>query len=872
MRTIALLGRAKVHMEMAWRGTRGCALIALATIVGALAPNAALAQRRPVLPQIAVPHPYYFRELYLPQLTTGPSSVAWTHDGTALVYSARGSLWRQTLGSDEAVQLTDNAGYDHQPDCSPDGRWIVYTTYTGDAIDLSILDLRSGLSRKLLADGAVNVEPRWSPDGSQLAWVSTAFNGRFHIYVADVHDGSLGTPTRVSDDVDSGLPRYYYSPFDHTISPAWSADGKSLVVVSNTGRIWGTGGIWRLALDSLTSPTHAKRELHFEETNWKARPDVSRDGKRIVYASYAGRQWHQLALLSADTSAHEAPIQITYGDFDATNPRWSPDGRRIAYISNERGNTSLWTVDVPGGARRESVASRRRWMRPVGTLRLIATEASLGTVVPARLSVRTEDGRHFAPDDAWMHADDGFDRAQRKFEFAYFHADRPTLVTLPVGTATVEAMRGHEYAPFEAKVGVRAGETTTVRIPLKRLTNLARQGWVSGDLHVHMNYGGTYRNTPGNLVRQGRAEDLRLIENLVVNKEGRIPDIASFTTAPDRASTPDMLLVHNEEFHSSYWGHTGLLLLGDHLQLPVYSAYAGTAATTLAPLNADVLREARAQGGVTGYVHPFDAVPAPNDTSRRLTNEFPVDLALGLIDYYEAIGFVDDFMATQRVWYTALNAGFRLPAGAGTDAMANYASLRGPVGMNRVYAKVAGPFSQRTFLEAVKAGRTFVTNGPLLQFTIDGQGPGSTITLARSSQKLRSRISMRSMVGVDSVEIVRNGEVIARLRSSLGGTRVDTTLTLEAQTSGWYVLRAWSVGGRHPVLDLQPFATTSPIYVTVAGAPIRSALDAEYFVGWIMRLRANVLAFTGWNDASERKKALETIDAALVTMRERAAQ
>ena len=88
------------------------------------------------------------------------------------------------------------------------------------------------------------------------------------------------------------------------------------------------------------------REIRYEETTWKARPDWSRDGRRVVYSSYLGRQWHQLWLMTADGAN---PLQLTYGEFDATAPRWSPDGRRIAYVSNEGGNTSLWIVDLPGG-------------------------------------------------------------------------------------------------------------------------------------------------------------------------------------------------------------------------------------------------------------------------------------------------------------------------------------------------------------------------------------------------------------------------------------------------------------------------------------------------------------------------------------------
>ena len=845
----------------------------LALLAAAAAPL--VAQRAPVLPQVREPHPYYWRELYLPQLTSGPSAAAWWPDGAEVVYSMRGTLWRQRVDGDEAMQLTDGPGYDYQPDWSPDGRWVAYSSYTGTAIQLRVLDLSSGVSRVVRDDGAVNVEPRWSPDGRHLAWVSTAHEGRFHIFVAGWQGGALATPRRVSEDRDSGLPRYYYSRVDHYLSPAWSPDGRELLVVSNRGRLWGTGGLWRLPVDTSGTPRAAAMQLVLdEETMWKARPDWSRDG-RIVYASYAGRQWHQIWLVP-DTPRRDAsradepqtlggePFQLTYGDWDAINPRWSPDGRRIAFVSNERGNPILHVLDATGGSRRTVVAARKRWRAPVGVLRLRVVDAATGAAIPARASVRLADGRHVAPDGAWMHGDDGFDRTQRRMEFNYFHLDAAATVTVPAGEVTVEAMRGLEYAPVTRIVAVRAGETTTVRVPLRRIDDLAARGWISGDLHVHMNYGGTYRNTPAGLVRQARAEDLRVVENLIVNKEGRVPDLEYFRGALDPASTRDVLLRHDEEFHTSYWGHLGLLGLREHVLLPGYAAYANTAARSIAPMNADVVEAARRQGALVGYVHPFDAIPDPADTSRPLTNEFPVSLALGHVDYYEALGFVDDLLATQRVWYAALNAGFALPAGAGTDAMANYASLRGPVGMNRVYARVGPGVTHGRFLDAIRRGRTFATNGPLVEFTLSGRQPGDSIVLAAGEHALRATVRLRSFVAIDSLELVRNGDVIARLRAGGGGMRSDTAFTLQVTESGWYLARAWSAGGRHPVLDGMPFGTTSPIYVTVGGQPIRSSPDARFFLRWVDRLRANAAAFTAWNDAGERVQTMARLDAARV--------
>ena len=98
-------------------------------LIVVLLPIVAIAAREPVLKQIDLPHSYYWREMYLPQPTTGPSAAAFAPDGSSVVYSMAGSLWRQTIGSDEARELTHGPGYDLQPDWSKDGRWIVFMRY-----------------------------------------------------------------------------------------------------------------------------------------------------------------------------------------------------------------------------------------------------------------------------------------------------------------------------------------------------------------------------------------------------------------------------------------------------------------------------------------------------------------------------------------------------------------------------------------------------------------------------------------------------------------------------------------------------------------------------------------------------------------------
>jgi hypothetical protein len=818
------------------------------------------AQREPVLKQIDLPHPYYFREMYLPQLTTGPSAAAWSPDSYSLVYSMAGSLWHQELRSAKAEQLTAGPGYDYQPDWSSDQRWVAFARYDHDAVELWSLDLRDGRTRQMTSGGAVNVEPRFSPDGKRLAFVSTSYNGHFHIFVGRFNEGLLSDVRQLTPENVSSLPRYYYSQVDHEISPAWTRDGSEILFVSNRGHIHGTGGFWRIKAEPGAEAAVHYEEIHYEETNWKARPDFSPDGKRMVYASYLGQSWHQLWVMPA---AGGDAFPISYGAFDNVNPRWSPDGSEIAFISNRGGNTSLWVQTIPGGAQTEVIARERKYLKPMGRISLRVVDAA-GKPVAARVFVTAADGLAYAPDNAWIHADDSFDRTERPFEAHYFDTSGVSEVMVPAGDAEVDVMRGFENHFECRKVEVKADSATqlTVRmVPLSVAVD-ATSHWVSGDVHVHMNYGGTYRNTPAHLVEQATAENLGVVEDLVVNKEQRIPDIAYFSPELDPVSTADHLLLHGQEFHTSYWGHLGLLNLTRNFILPGYAAYPNTAAASLYPANANVADMAHEQGALVGYVHPFDSFPDPAK-DEHLTAELAADVALGKVDYIEVLGF-SDHKSTAEVWYKLLNCGFRLPTAAGTDFMGNYASLRGPVGLNRVYAEVpSGPLQIGPWLAAIKAGRTFATNGPLLRFSLGGQAIGGEVRLEKK-QEVRFSAEMNSMVPVDHLQIVCNGKVARELamNSDRSSAHVDGSIPLD--TGGWCVLRAFSDKAEYPILDLYPYATTSPVYVSVAGAPVRNAADAAYFVAWVDRLISAARSNTSWNTEAEKESVLSMLQEARV--------
>ena len=168
---------------------------------------------------------------------------------------------------------------------------------------------------------------------------------------------------------------------------------------------------------------------------------------------------------------------------------------------------------------------------------------------------------------------------------------------------------------------------------LTRIAHPASKGWYSGSDHVHMNYGGIYRSTPEVLMAEAAAEDLSIICELVANKDNRVLDYQYFRGGADPASTKDRLLYLGEEYRPAWYGHMSLLNLTTHLISPFTSGYEGTAIESLYPSNTDILRLAHAQGAIGGYVHPYHGTR--RFSSYPGTRGFPVDVALGTVDFFE---------------------------------------------------------------------------------------------------------------------------------------------------------------------------------------------------------------------------------------------
>ncbi len=810
-------------------------LLLLATLVHAQT------QRR-VFSHILTGEPYTL-ECYLPQITNGPNFPTWSPDGKQIAFAMKGSIWRIRLGESTAQEMTAGASYDSMPAWSPDGNWIAYTSETNEEIHLRLLNVHDGSTRALTSGVSINVEPEWSPDGSRLAYVSTWPNGNYNIYAMPMSSGVPGKSEMLTQDYELIPPTVYYGKWALHIHPTWTRDGKELILISNRDNKHGSGGFYRMQAEA-GAPL---KRFYYEETTWKARPTLSPDGAKLIYSSYLGRQWQQLWAMPPKGGD---VFPLTYGEFDRTTPRWSPDGTRIAFISNETGDTSLWLFHWFGGRLDPVPIEKLVYKRTMGKLHVRVLDAATRQPMRARVHLNAADGRAYTPSKSWYRADWMMFDHMDKSEYYYFHTDGDFEVELPPGEAALAFSRGFEYLPTERSVTIQAGQTASLAISLERLDNLPAKGWWDGDNHFHMNYAGVYSNTPQRLLEQGEAEDIHILNNLVCNKEQRIPDIGHFRGAPDPLSTPERILYFNQEYHPPFWGHSTFLNLKKHIVIPDYVGYQNTIVDSLYPTNTTPFRVAREQGGLAGYAH--GAGP-----------HFPVDLALENVDFVEA-----NALEGMQALYKAWNCGYRVVASAGEDAFPNF--YRSYIlGSNRAYVHSGPKLDYDQWIAAFRAGRSFVSSGPLVFLKVNGKEPGDEIPLPSGSHNLDVQVEVESIMPIVSVDIVRNGQVVETVQAQPNQRKLHFSKSVQLDRSGWISVQTRAQYGRTPIRRPFPFAATMPVWIIIGGKPVRSSADAQYFMDWMDRTLKQALALPAWNNEDEREQTRKLYLEAKTRMQQR---
>jgi hypothetical protein len=406
---------------------------------------------------------------------------------------------------------------------------------------------------------------------------------------------------------------------------------------------------------------------------------------------------------------------------------------------------------------------------------------------------------------------------------------------LPPETYTIVATKGFEYWPWRKTVRVERGEAK-VDIELQRAWDWDRRGWYSGDHHTHLHrHGGTLfpMLTWPDVARAARCEGLAFLPFMGAD---RYP--AEVTAAAGDLQTSDLVMELTDEITEDFWGH--VCPIGARpvdRKDPRYDA---------GPMNFD--RDAAIAGsGMLCYAHPYgplqddDELAAIADSNRGLVaREFPIDLALGMrcgIDLLTMEGDRNQLARKLRDVYRLYNLGFRPVLTASTDFHVDQA--RQPIGAVRTYVR-CGDLRMSAVAAAYRAGRTFATNGPLIDLQVGDAAPGDEITLADSHQSLPVSVEAVSIGRLERVEVIVNGQTVHMLTSA-EPHRIRGTYSLPASESFWVAVKAVGPENPHLAAELEgrkigagQFAHTSPVYVLVKGQPILAGqpADAQYFARW----------------------------------------
>ena len=749
----------------------------------------------------------------LPSVSTGPLSPAWSPDGKWLAFSMRGDIWKMPAGGGEAIALTEGPAYYYEPAWSPDGQRLAVAFSQSGNLDVGVISANGGPLQTIAPHARVDIQPAWSRDGAALYFVSARAGG-FRIFR---HDFATSAVTQVIAG----------------IQPAVSPDGKLIA--------YEQGGLRVLDLASGES-----RVVRDEETEYRMEPSWTPDGQSLVYVTEDEGSNDLRIVPAAGGDAIELTIDTTRHEM---SPAVSPDGSTIAFVQFDGGVPALFTAPIDGG--RATAWTRvpikaRRSVKPTGRVRLRVNGPD-GRPAGARIYVDASDGRHYSPDGA-------FHRSMMVFDRHYFHMTEDAVLEVPEGRTRVEAIRGWQFEPASASIDVRAGALQEVTLTLKPLVDLPARGYYSGDGHVHDLHQG-FGLTHDAFFRQLVAEDLNVTHALIHMDGTRLMGRwADLTGEAHRLSTPRHLLHYSQEFRGGL-GHIGMIGTREFI-LPFVGGAGGTTYAQPA-LDTRYLEGARAQGGLAGFMHPYQASPrTPQAAAATL---IAVDLALGLGDYYDVGALWSDERASADFYYRLLNAGFRIAATGGTDNFSDV-FLDPPAGSDRTFARLTGPLTHRNWLDAIRAGRTFMSTGPIVLLTVDGRPPGEEIAVATAAPvSHRVRADVFSIAPVESLDILVNGEVARTIRAT-DPRRMTVDETIDVPAGGWVAARV--TGPASPYLgDDYAFAQTSPIYVVRGGRRYVKAADAQFLLDTVDATWTRVEK-SRWRSDADRAAFRATLDKA----------
>jgi len=463
---------------------------------------------------------------------------------------------------------------------------------------------------------------------------------------------------------------------------------------------------------------------------------------------------------------------------------------------------------------------------------LRVNDAETGIPTPVRLRVTDAAGNYYAPLGRLTqfatgpNQDVGGNVLLGGKPWAYI--DGACEINLPPGPLHVSITKGPEYRPVETDVQLIAGKLS-LRLQIERWVDLRKEGWYSGDTRVHY-------LPPHAALLEAQTEDVAVVQLLaratqIKDSFGQlqmaIPNLLAFSgQAPCLQTAGHLVVVNTENYHPEL-GSLGLLHCHRVVDPLTFGGPAGEDDWTLE----DWCGQCHRKKGLVVWTRTL------HQTEDFNYGEPLVDLLLGQIDAFELDHFEDTPFDALALWYDLLRIGLRIPMAGASGKDCNGIAL----GTLRSYVQLAHgeDLSTKSWIDGLRAGRSFVTNGPLVMLSVNGQPPGSALKINAGQVHVLARAS--SLVPFDTLAIVRDGGVIAESEPTGSPATATLEVDIPIQESCWLAARC---SGQelvhHRPANQRVFAHTSPVYLDVPDRPFRAkisvaqrvAKEIERMLGW----------------------------------------
>jgi len=237
------------------------------------------------------------------------------------------------------LPLTNLFGQELQPSLSPDGRYLAFVwNGNGNNYDIYIKDLKTSEVKRLTTSQAHDLHPAWSPDGRDLAFLRMSTD-RSEIMIMPALGGQERSVGEVRNAVN--VWKADASQIAQSLGPAWSSDGRSLIVTNEPGKAE-TNGLYSWPLGYGDRQQLTKAPLGNDDFD----PSVSPNGKDVAFVRQTSNSSDDVFLLSLQDGQIR---QLTFDRRGVRGLTWSNDSRSILFSSNRGGVYNLWRIAADGG-------------------------------------------------------------------------------------------------------------------------------------------------------------------------------------------------------------------------------------------------------------------------------------------------------------------------------------------------------------------------------------------------------------------------------------------------------------------------------------------------------------------------------------------